>query len=97
MPWSSLTAEVARTYVLIRTFQVLIALARENVGVQEEGLRIAESRFRNGATSELDVAQATTLLESTRTTIPELQIGLQQAENALCTLLGRPVGCVRRC
>jgi NodT family efflux transporter outer membrane factor (OMF) lipoprotein len=89
----SLTAEVARTYITIRTFQVLIALARENVGVQEEGLRIAESRFRNGATSGLDVAQATAQLEATRTTIPELQIGLVQAENALCTLLALPGGC----
>jgi NodT family efflux transporter outer membrane factor (OMF) lipoprotein len=89
----SLTGEVARTYAEIRTYQVLIALSRENTTVQEEGLRIAESRFRNGATSQLDVAQATTLLESTRATIPEYQVNLQQAENALCTLLGRAPGC----
>jgi NodT family efflux transporter outer membrane factor (OMF) lipoprotein len=91
----ALTAEVARTYVAIRTFQVLIALARQNVGVQEEGLQVAQSRFHNGATSGLDVSQATNLLESTRTTVPELQIGLQQAENALCTLLGQTTGCER--
>ena len=54
----SLTAEVARTYALIRTFEVLIAQAQDNVKLQEEALRIAESRFRNGATSELDVTQA---------------------------------------
>src|SRR5262249_18706417 len=66
--------------------------ARSNVAVQEEGRRIAESRHRNGATSELDVAQAITLLESTRATIPVLQISLTQAENALCTLLGQPTG-----
>ncbi|HEY8206405.1 MAG TPA: efflux transporter outer membrane subunit [Myxococcaceae bacterium] len=90
----SVTAEVARTYVLVRTFEVRLALAQENVRVQEEGLRIAESRFRNGATSELDVSQATTLLESTRATIPGLQTGLQQARNALSTLLGQPPGAV---
>ncbi|MGZ4401645.1 MAG: efflux transporter outer membrane subunit, partial [Gaiellaceae bacterium] len=89
----ALTAEVARTYSLIRTFQVLIELTRANVAVQEDGQHIAESRFRNGATSELDVAQATNLLETTRASIPELQISLQQAENALCTLLGRAPGC----
>jgi NodT family efflux transporter outer membrane factor (OMF) lipoprotein len=89
----SLDAEVARTYALIRTYQVLIDLARENVAVQEEGQHIAESRFRNGATSELDVTQATTLLENTRASIPELQISLRQAENALCTLIGRAPGC----
>jgi len=90
----SLTAEVARTYVVIRTFEVLIQLAEENVRVQEQGLQIAESRFRHGAISELDVTQATTLLESTRATLPRLQIGLEQARNALSTLLGQPTGSV---
>jgi NodT family efflux transporter outer membrane factor (OMF) lipoprotein len=88
----SVTAEVARTYTVIRTFEVLIDQARENERIQQEGLQIAESRLRNGATSELDVAQATTLLESTRATIPQLQAGLQQARNALSTLLGQPPG-----
>ena len=40
------------------------------------------------------MTQATTLLESTRATIPQLQIGLQQAQNALSTLLGQPTGTV---
>src|SRR5215813_12666100 len=88
----SLVAEVARTYAVIRTFEVLIDQAETNVKLQEEGLRIADARFRNGATSELDVAQSKTLLESTRTTIPQLQSDLQQARNALCTLLGQPTG-----
>src|SRR5437868_3526285 len=79
----ALSAEVARTYSLIRTYQVLIALTNENIAVQEDGQHIAQSRFRNGATSELDVAQATNLLESTRASIPELQVSLKQAENAL--------------
>src|SRR3954464_8906795 len=48
----SLTAEVARTYVMLRTNEVLVDLAQENVRVQEEGLRIAEARFKSGATSE---------------------------------------------
>lgn len=88
----SLTAEVARTYTVIRTFEVLIELTSENAKLQEEGLKIAESRFRNGVTTELDVAQARTLLESTRASIPQLQSGLRQAQNALSTLLGQPPG-----
>jgi NodT family efflux transporter outer membrane factor (OMF) lipoprotein len=91
----SLTAEVARTYTVIRTFEELINLANENVKLQEEGLRIADARFKNGATSELDVTQATTLLESTRATIPQLQAGLRQAQNAMSTLLGQPTGTVQ--
>ena len=92
MPWSSLTAEVARTYTVIRTQEALIQITLTNVKVQEEGLEIALSRFRNGVTTELDVTQARTLLESTRASVPTLQIRLQQAQNALSTLLGQPTG-----
>jgi NodT family efflux transporter outer membrane factor (OMF) lipoprotein len=90
----TLTAEVARTYAVIRTFEVLIALAQENVRMQEESLQIAEARFRNGATSELDVTQATALLESTRASIPDLETSERQARNALSTLLGQSAGTV---
>ncbi len=91
----SLTAEVARTYAVIRTFEVLLEQARRNVELQTEGLRIADARYRGGATSELDVTQATALLESTRATIPKLEASLQQSENALSTLLGQPTGAVQ--
>jgi len=90
----SLTAEVARTYVSMRTFEVLILQAEENARIQEEGLAIAQARFKGGATSELDPSQATTLLESTRATIPQLRAALQQQHNALATLLGQPPGTI---
>src|SRR5262249_23635031 len=91
----SLVAEIAREYAVIRTFEVLIEQTQANVVLQQEGQQLAQSRYKNGATSELDVTQATTLLESTRATIPQLQIGLQQSQNALSTLLGRPPGFVQ--
>jgi NodT family efflux transporter outer membrane factor (OMF) lipoprotein len=91
----SLTAEIARTYATIRTFEMLIDQAFRNAKIQEEGLRIAEARYHNGATSELDVTQATTLLESTKGSIPQLEISFRQAQNALSTLLGQPTGTVQ--
>ena len=90
----SLTAEVARDYTQMRYYETLIRLARENARVQKEGLDVAESRFRNGAVSELDVTQAATLLESTLATIPQYQAEWQKAKNALSVLLGRPPGAV---
>jgi NodT family efflux transporter outer membrane factor (OMF) lipoprotein len=88
----TLTAEVAQTYVAVRTFEALIEQTRRNVSIQAESLRIADARFRNGATSELDVSQARALLESTRASIPQLEISLAQSKNALTTLLGQPTG-----
>src|SRR5262249_34995017 len=55
-------------------------------------LALVEEQFRVGINkvTELDVDQAKTVLEQTRSTIPALQIALGQANDALCTLLGIP-------
>jgi NodT family efflux transporter outer membrane factor (OMF) lipoprotein len=92
----TLTADVANTYVVIRTFEERLAIARENVKIQERSLKIADVRFRNGATTELDVQQAKTLLFSTQATIPSLETGLRQAQNALSILLGKPPGHIQK-
>ncbi len=84
----ALAAEVARSYIAIRTFEERIALAEQNTVVQARALRIAEVRFRNGAVTELDVTQAKTILNNTEAAIPDLKTGLRQAENALSVLLG---------
>lgn len=92
----TLTADVATAYVTIRTIEERLAIARENVKIQERSLNIAEVRFRNGATTELDVQQAKTLLFNTQATIPALESGLRQAQNALSILLGRPPGHIQK-
>jgi len=86
----SLIAEVARTYTQIRTFEQRIAFARQNTRLQEESQRIATARYEGGATSELDVTQATALLKQTEATVPSFEAGLRQAKNALAILLGIP-------
>jgi NodT family efflux transporter outer membrane factor (OMF) lipoprotein len=85
----TLTAEVARTYVVIRTFEERLEIARENVRIQERSLRITEVRFEGGEVSELDVTQAKALLSETQALIPRLARDLRQAKNALSTLLGK--------
>ena len=86
----SLTAEVARTYVTIRTLEERLQLARDNIILQEESLRIATVRFENGATTELDVQQAKSNLADTQALVPVLQRTLRQANNGLSVLLGMP-------
>ena len=86
----SLLAEVANVYTVIRTFENRIQLAKENVDLQKRSLRITEVRFQNGATTELDVQQAKTLLRNTQATIPQLKVGDRQARHALSILIGKP-------
>jgi NodT family efflux transporter outer membrane factor (OMF) lipoprotein len=84
----SLTAEVARIYVLQRTFEERLKIARENVKIQERSLQIAEVQFKAGAVTELDVQQAKSLLRNTQASIPRIEAGLRQSKNALAVLLG---------
>ncbi|HYQ91540.1 MAG TPA: efflux transporter outer membrane subunit [Candidatus Competibacteraceae bacterium] len=86
----SLTADVATNYVLIRTAEKRLDIARRNVDIQQESLRIAEAKFKGGTTSQRDVEQARTVLASTQATIPALEIQLRQSTNALSVLLGMP-------
>ena len=86
----SLTAEVARVYITIRTLQERLAIALNNIKLQEESLRIADVRFRNGATTELDVQQAKSNLADTQAQVPALQRSQRQALNGLSILLGMP-------
>lgn len=87
---TSLIADIANTYIAIRTFEERINLAHQNVSIQERSLHITEVRFRNGATTELDVQQAKSLLRNTQALIPRLETGLRRATNALSVLLGMP-------
>lgn len=84
----TLIADVATSYVNIRTFQERLRVAQQNVESQQESLRVATAQFNAGETSELDLRQASALLEQTRAQIPRLQNSLLQTRNGLAVLLG---------
>ena len=85
----SLVSEVAQNYLLIRTTQLRLKLARDNLKLQQESLRITEAKFKNGEVSGLDSEQAKTLLYNTQATISMLEPTLQQLKNSLAILLGK--------
>jgi len=82
------TAAAVENYIIIRTLQEQLRIARENLKIQQRSYEITEVLFSNGADSELDMQQANTLLLATQATIPSLEAALRQAENAMATLLG---------
>ncbi len=84
----TLIADVASTYVNIRTLEERVRVANTNVATQTEGLRIASAQFKAGETSERDVQQATTRLAQTEAQIPLLNASLAQNKNGLAVLLG---------
>ncbi len=92
---ASLAAEVALNYVNLRAAQQRLAIARANVASQAETVQITEWRALAGLATELDIDQARTTLEQTRSTIPSLESTRAEAENHLAVLIGRPAGSLR--
>jgi NodT family efflux transporter outer membrane factor (OMF) lipoprotein len=88
----TLIADVASTYVNIRTAEERIRVAQKNLEVQKESYRVASVQYKYGETDELDVRQAATLYSQTAAQIPPLQNSLNQAKNGLAVLLGEPPG-----
>jgi len=86
----TLTADVANTYIALRTAEERIRIARENVDIQEQTLKIVEARFTYGTVTQLDVEQARTVLFNTLATLPTLETQRRQARDALSVLLGMP-------
>ncbi len=84
----SLSAEVARTYVNIRTLQERISLAQKNGELQQNSLKLVTLEFEAGTVTQLDILQAKTLLTTTLATIPNLMATLATYKNALAVLLG---------
>ncbi|GHD67346.1 efflux transporter outer membrane subunit [Jeongeupia chitinilytica] len=87
-----LAAQVAQLYVAVRTFEAQLQITRDNAALQKRSLEITEHLFRSGNSAELDLQQARTQYLGTLSGIPQLETGLRQSRNALCTLLGRAPG-----
>jgi NodT family efflux transporter outer membrane factor (OMF) lipoprotein len=86
----SLIGDVAAAYVQYRSFQQQMALTRQRVSRQKDAVKIAEEKWMRGQGSELNVVQASSLLTQIESLISLQEIGLRQANNQLCVLLGLP-------
>jgi NodT family efflux transporter outer membrane factor (OMF) lipoprotein len=84
----SMAAETARSYVLLRTAQQRLNVARENLKIQQETFDLLQSKFDSGLIGELSFQQARYNLESTRATVPSLETAVEQSLNALAVLTG---------
>lgn len=91
----SLLAEVGLNYVELRSLQTRLAIAEENQNAQKETYEITQVRYASGLTSELDVEQAKYSLQETKSQIPPLKVGIEQAENRLAVLLGQNPGTLK--
>lgn len=88
----TLIGDIASNYVAIRGFQARIALAQRTATAQRETARLTRERLDAGATSAVDLLNASGLASTTEAAIPSLQVSYAQTLNRLAVLLGRPPG-----
>ena len=90
--WVSLTAEIGRSYISLRTIQERLKVARANLKLQSETYEILKSRLDSGIGDELAVNQAKYNVEQTRASIPNLLAEEEHLMNSLAILAGTMPG-----
>ncbi|BAL26178.1 efflux transporter outer membrane subunit [Azoarcus sp. KH32C] len=85
----TLLAGVANTYFQLLSVRERIEIARENLATAERVFSIAESRYRNGAASALDVSRQRGTVLAQRAALLPLETQARQTQAALAVLLGR--------
>ncbi len=91
----SVAAEVALSYITLRSGQARLAIATRNLASQEETLQITRWREQAGLVSALDTEQALAAVAQTRAQLPTLQTGIDQTQHALALLTGAAPGSLR--
>lgn len=84
----SLCANVAKTYLQLRTYQMQHQVAIDHIKSQEKVLKIAEARQEAGIGDMLEVTQAKIVLYSTQSSLPGLESSIRTTANALAVLTG---------
>ena len=90
--WVSLSSEVALNYLSLRTLQKRLLVAKKNLSLQLETVELLQSKYDSGLADELDLSQAKYTMEQTKSTIPPIRAGMEEAMNRLAILVGEVPG-----
>ena len=90
-----LAAEVARTYIELRTGQQRLALAEASARKLEQVAELTRIAVQAGDSAQQDQRQADLNLATFRATLADLEVGLRQSLNSLATLTAQPVAQVQ--
>jgi outer membrane protein, multidrug efflux system len=86
----SLHAELAVDYFALRGADRDRQLLDSAVESFEKALELTQNRFQGGIASQADVAQAETVLETTRAQAVDVAVGRASLEHAIAILVGKP-------
>ncbi len=84
----ALVAAVAQSHLALSTDEELLDLTRRTLATREDSLRLTQLKVDNGVSSELDLRQAQSLVESARVSLAVFQRQRELDRNALALLVG---------
>jgi NodT family efflux transporter outer membrane factor (OMF) lipoprotein len=86
----SLQAELATDYFELRGLDTQQELLNNTVNADSDYLDLTQIRFKGGVTTDVDVAQAETQLETVKAQATDIGVARAQFEHAIATLIGQP-------
>ena len=86
----SVHAELATDYFQARELDAEEQLLNSTVSSYEKALELTQNRYQGGLSSQVDVAQAQTILETTRASAIDVATSRTQFEHAIAVLIGVP-------
>ncbi len=93
---TTLVSDVGSAYFQLRALDQELEIARNTLRSREGSLQLTKLREEGGVASLMDVRQAETLVAGAAQTIPDIQRQIEQTENVISILLGRPPAPVPR-
>ena len=87
---TSVAAEVALGYITLRSAQARLAVANDNLAIQQEILQLTDWRLQAGLVTSLEAEQARGAVAQTRAQLPTLQTSIEQSRHALAVLTAQP-------
>ena len=87
----SLVAEIANAWLTLAADRERLRLAEETLASQKQSYELTRRRFELGVSSELDVRQAQTTMDTAQVDVARYSTLVRQDENALTLLLGTPL------
>lgn len=90
--WVTLSAEVAKNYIELRSLQLRLAVLNKNINVQKDNLSLTESLIQGGFAGTIDQKQAEAQLSQLVAQEPQIKLSIDKAIHRLSILLGYPPG-----
>jgi len=91
----SVVGDVALAYLNLRSAEQRETVTTANVAVAQEGVLLAQGRYRAGVTTFLEVITAQTSLFTAQTNDVDAKAAIQQARAALARAVGKPAPAIK--